>query len=275
MKRTRILGGLPLVVWAALGGLASTAAGARSSDRELAQQLANPLASLVSVPLQYNQDQGVGSHDDRRRTLNLQPVVPLRLGRRWKVISRTVLPLVEQEGAGRDGGALSGLGDVTQSWFFTPAASSPSGWLVGAGPVAQAPSGTEERLTSDRWSVGPTAVAVRQAGHWTYGGLANHLASFAGDERRAPVSSSFVQPFLAYVTATRTTVALNAEGTYDWRRSEWSVPLHLTVSQLLKLGPQPLNVFVAARYWATSPEGGPTGWGLRYGITLLFGRRPS
>jgi len=242
---------------------------------ELAKKLANPLASLVSVPLQYNADSGIGPLEAGREQLNLQPVVPIDLGARWKVISRTVVPLVSQEGAAADGGTLDGLGDVTQSLFFTPRESTAGGWLLGAGPVVQLPTGSDERLSTEKWSAGPTAVAVRQSGPWTYGALANHLWSVAGEAERRSVSSTFVQPFVGFVTRTHTTVALNAEATYDWTRGAWSVPLHLTVSQLLKIGPQPLSVFVAARYWAASPAGGPEGWGFRSGVTLLFRRATS
>lgn len=252
--------------------LAAAPAVAQDERRELAQQLVNPLASLVSVPLQYNEDSGIGLREAERELLNLQPVVPFDLGARWKVISRTVVPFASQERGEPDGGTLRGMGDVTQSLFFTPKEPSAGGWLLGAGPVVQLPTGTDPRLSTERWSAGPTVVAVKQSGSFTYGGLANHLWSLAGDDRRPAVNATFLQPFLGYVTKTHTTIALNVEATYDWTRAEASVPLHLTVSQLLKIGEQPLSLLVAARYWAESPAGGPRGWGLRTGITLLFGR---
>lgn len=137
----------------------------------------------------------------------------------------------------------------------------------------QLPTGTDTRLLTERWSVGPTAVAVKQSGSFTYGGLANHLWSLAGGDLRPVVSATFLQPFLGYVTRVLTTIALNAEATYDWTRGEASIPLHLTVSQLLKIGSQPLSLSVAARYWAESPAGGPRGWGQRTAVTLLLRRR--
>lgn len=267
--------------WRALGLIAALllpglgSARADDAQHELAQKLINPLASLVSVPLQYNVDRGIGHLDAERVQVNLQPVVPIELGERWKVISRTVVPLVSQEGAIADAGRREGMGDVTQSLFFTPKSPVAGGWLIGAGPIVQLPTGTDRRLSTGKWSVGPTAVAVRQSGAWTYGGLANHLWSITGDGARSAVSSSFVQPFVGYLTRTHTTIALNAEATYDWTGAAWSVPFHATVTQLLKLGPRPLSLSVAARYWAESPEGGPSGWGLRFGVTLLFGEGPS
>jgi hypothetical protein len=263
---------IALAVVAAVGILGAGGARAQTEDaqRTLAGKLVNPLASLVSVPFQVNLDRDIGPRAQTREQLNIQPVVPITLGPRWKVISRTVVPLVYLDGGIPDGGSLSGLSDVTQSLFFTPVAPAASGWLLGAGPVAQLPTGTDSRLSTDAWSLGPTAVAVYQAGAWTCGALANHLWPVAGERRREAPDTSLVQPFVGYVTPSRTTVALNAEATYDGTHAQWAVPVHLTVAQLLKLGPQPLSVFVAARYWAASPDGGAKGWGIRYGVTLLF-----
>jgi hypothetical protein len=262
---------------AALLAAGACASPARAADPagELARQVANPLASLVSVPFQLNVDGGLGPLDGERSSLNLQPVVPFTLGgrQRWKLISRTVVPLVSQSGVA-PGADVSGAGDVTQSFFLTPVAPSAGGWLVGAGPVVQLPTGSEPQLSTERWSAGPTAVALRQSGPWTAGVLANHLWSFAGDERRGGVSATFVQPFVNYVTPTRTTFALNTEATYDWRARSWSAPVHVLVNQLLKVGPQPVSVFVGARRWAASPAHGAEGWGARAGATLLFVPQP-
>lgn len=242
-----------------------------ADDRtRLARELANPLATLISVPLQWNHDTGIGPADAERSVLNLQPVVPVPLGERWHLISRTVVPLVDQGAPAPGVAPAHGLGDLTESLFFTPVHPTAGGWRLGAGPIVQLPTGSQERLSTERWSAGPTAIALRQDGPWTYGALTHHLWSIAGRERRAEVSLTYAQPFLSYVTPTHTTVALNAEASYDWSASTASVPLHLTVSQLLKVGRAPVSLFAAARYWAESPDSGPDGWGLRFGVTLLF-----
>ncbi len=69
---------------------------------------------------------------------------------------------------------------------------------------------------------------------------------------------------------THTTIGLNTESTYDWKGNQWQVPLNFQVGQLLKIGPQIMQLAVGARYWAESPDNGPEGWGFRLQLTLLF-----
>ena len=112
-------------------------------------------------------------------------------------------------------------------------------------------------------------VLLKQQSGWTSGLLANHIWSVAGDNDRADVSSTFLQPFVSYTTKTFTTIGLNTESTYDWEDSQWTVPLNLFVSQLLKLGKLPIQFQLGGRYYAEKPDGGPD-WGLRFTVTLLF-----
>ena len=116
----------------------------------------------------------------------------------------------------------------------------------------------------------PTFVALRQDGPWTYGLLTNHIWSVAGDENRSDISSTFLQPFVSYITKTKTTFTLNTESTYDWENNDWTVPLNAQVSQLLKIGPQIIQVGLGVRYWAKSPDNGPEDWGARMVLTFLF-----
>lgn len=168
-----------------------------------------------------------------------------------------------------NGSGESGLGDVVQSLFFSPKAPTSGGIIWGVGPVMLLPTATDDMLGAEKWGIGPTAVALRQTGPWTYGALFNHIQSFAGDGDRADVSATFLEPFLAYNTKTRTTLALSTESTFDWEADQWSVPINLSVKQLMKVGKQPLQIGGGVRYWAESPAGGPEGWGtIRIDLSL-------
>ena len=246
---------------------------AQETDRaaELAKKLANPVASLISVPAQYNYDENFGANDEGSKSvLNVQPVVPFSLGSRWNLITRTIVPLMSAHDV-PPGSSESGLGDITQSFFFSPKEPI-GGWILAAGPVFLYPSASDATLGAEKWGAGPTALALKQQGHWTYGMLVNHIESFAGTSARADLSITYAQPFLAYITKTKTTLGLNAESTYDWNAEQWSVPVNASVSQLLKVRSQILQLQLGVRYWAESPANGPEGLGFRAAIVLLFPR---
>jgi hypothetical protein len=244
-----------------------------NTQEQLAMQLSNPVAALVSVPFQFNFERDIGSAREGSRTLlNVQPVVPFNLNADWNVISRTIVPVVWQDDIFPGAGSQSGLGDIVQSVFFSPKVPTAGGLIWGVGPVFLLPTGSNDLLTTGKWGAGPTGVVIMQRGPWTIGGLANHIRSFAGDSARADVDVTFLQPFVTYTTPTATTFSMNLESTYDWDAGQWTVPINAGVSQVLRLGGQLVQVGAVARYWAHGPERAPHGWGLRLSLTLLFPR---
>jgi hypothetical protein len=155
-----------------------------------------------------------------------------------------------------------------QSLFFSPK-EPVNGWILGAGPVFLIPTATDPSLGSENLGLGPTVVALRQNDGWTYGALANHIWSVYSDDDREEVNSTFIQPFVAYTWPTATTLTVNTEATYDWNSEQWNVPINATLSQVLKVGGQPISLQFGPRYYAESFDGGPE-WGIRFGVTLLF-----
>jgi hypothetical protein len=239
------------------------------SDDELVKELANPISSLISVPFQNNFEFNLGPNNDGfKYTLNFQPVIPLSLTKDWNVIIRTIVPIIDQSGVIAPNTSQGGLSDTTQSFFFSPK-KPVAGMIIGAGPVFLYPSATDDLLGSEKWGAGPTIVLLKQEGPWTVGLLFNHIWSFAGDDHRNYVSSTFLQPFIAYATKTKTTFTLNTESTYDWHNEQWTVPINLLVSQLIKIGKQPVQLGLGAKVYAEGPSGAPE-WGIRFVVTPLF-----
>jgi hypothetical protein len=212
---------------------AQQTAPASDDGLELAKKLSNPVASLISVPFQSNFDFGMGNGSGWRYTMNFQPVVPVALNSEWNIISRTILPVIHQHNVAGIG-TQSGLGDT------------------------------------EKFGVGPTFLALRPEHAWTYGALTNHIWSVAGSDDRASVNSTFIQPFLAYNTRDAWTYTVNAEMSYDWNVNHWSVPVHLTISKLVRFGRHPVSFGGALRCWATSPAGGPENCGFRFIVTRCF-----
>lgn len=238
---------------------------------ELAKKLANPIAHLISVPLQYNYNEGYGPEGDgSQNLLNIQPVIPFGITGDWNLISRMIIPLIDQKDIPVKGQGESGLGDIVASQFFSPKETGPRGWIWGVGPVELFPTASEDPLGGEKWGLGPTFVCLKQDGPWTVGALVNHIWSVAGDDEQADVNSTFLQPFASYITKTKTTIALNTESTYDWEGEAWSVPVNLVVAQMIKVGKLPMQISVGPRYWVESPDNGPDDWGLRVQVTFLF-----
>lgn len=257
--------------------LASAAAGAQTPPapepgaQDLAKQLSNPVADLVSVPFQMNWEEGVGSENGTRFVLNLQPVVPFTLSEEWNLIGRLIVPYVSQPSLAPGGAPASGVSDLVLSAFLSPA--KPKGAIWGVGPVFALPSTAEPTVGSGRWSAGPTFVVLKQVGPWTSGMLANHLWSFAGDDARADVNQTFLQPFLAYATPNGVTYSLNSETTANWEAEsgeEWTVPVNLAVSKLARFGPFPASYLFGVGYFVESPATGGADWKLRLAMTIIL-----
>src|SRR6187431_1810512 len=102
---------------------------------ELAKQLSNPVASLISVPLQYNTDFNLGPEDGTKHLFNVQPVFPTSISEHWNLITRVIAPVVYQDDVMGDSGSQFGLGDVTPTLFFSPKQPTASGWIWAVGPV--------------------------------------------------------------------------------------------------------------------------------------------
>lgn len=284
---------------------------AQDDESELAKKLNNPVASLISVPFQANEDFHMGpTNKGYQFKLNFQPVAPISLGKDWNLIVRTILPVIDQHDvfyqpvprfpglpektlnqippALRDDAenlarklydhevkkhpqnrSQDGLGDTVQSFFLSPKDPGPGGIIWGLGPVFLYPTATQDLLGGGKWGMGPTFVVLKQTGGWTVGMLANQIWSIGGNEDRNNISASFIQPFIVYTTKTHTSFGLNTESTYDWETSQWTVPINLSVTQILKIGKQPMSIQLGGRYYADGPSGAPD-WGVRLAFTLLF-----
>ena len=241
------------------------------SGEELAKEIANPLTSMTLVPFQLSLDSNIGSNDDGdRQTLNIQPLTSFSINDDWNIISRTIVPLIHQDDIFPGAGEQSGLGDVLQSFFISPEQLTESGWTWGVGPALLLPTATDDLLGTDKWGLGPTAVAAKVDGPWTTGVLVNHIESFAGTDSKPDVSATFIQPFFDYTTKNAVTYELTAESTYNWKSKDWSIPVMLTANKFVQVGNQPILIGGGLRYWAASADSDPEGWALNISLYLLF-----
>jgi hypothetical protein len=230
---------------------------------DLAQDLTNPVADLLTIPIQMNYDQNFGPADDGwKLQTNIQPVLPFNLNDDWNLITRTIMPVIWQDEIVPGAGSQFGLGDITVSLFASPKKPT-NGVIWGLGPILYLRTATDELLGAEKWGAGPSAIALTMRGRWTMGALANHVWSFAGNDDRDDLNSTFVQPFLAYTTPTAWTVSFQSETTYNWESRKWSVPVNVAVAKLVMMGKLPVSLQAGVGRWLTSPDSGPDGWRFR------------
>ena len=247
---------------------AAAASAQQAGDRkeDLAQTAANPIANLVSLPLQNNTDFGIGPYDRSVNVLNIQPVVPLAGGR---IITRTIFPFIWLPDVTSESGRLSsGLSDIVFTAFYVPSGGSV---MWGAGPVFEFPTGGSQR-GSGKWSAGVSGVLLAQPGDWTLGLLANNVWSYAGDSDRDDVSRGLIQYFIVRQLGNGWYVNSAPIITVDWKADEgqkWKVPFGGGGGKLLFLGGLPVNLQTQAYYFAVKPDAGPD-WQLRFQVQFLL-----
>ena len=238
-------------------------------DADLAQELTNPLADLVTLPIQMNFDSDIGAADGAKITTNVQPVVPFEVNPDWNLITRTIMPVIWQDDIYPGAGSQFGLGDISLSMFFSPKQPTAGGLIWGAGPILLLPTATDSKLGADKWGAGPAGVLITMRGPWTLGGLANHVWSFAGDDNRQDIDNTFIQPFVAYTWPSAWTVSVQSESSYNWEAEQWSVPINAAVSKLVRVGKLPVSLQAGVGYWAEAPAAGPEGLRFRLQANLV------
>jgi hypothetical protein len=230
---------------------------------DLAQDLTNPVADLLTIPIQMNYDQNFGPADDGwKLQINIQPVLPFNLNDDWNLITRTIMPVIWQDEIVPGAGSQFGLGDITVSLFASPKKPT-NGVIWGLGPILYLRTATDQLLGAEKWGAGPSAIALTMRGRWTLGALANHVWSFAGNDDRDDLNNTFVQPFLAYTTPTAWTYSVQSETTYNWESRKWSVPVNVAIAKLVMMGKLPVSLQAGVGRWLTSPDSGPDGWRFR------------
>jgi len=243
-----------------------------SESAKLALKLTNPVASLISIPIQNWFDFNLGPKKDGfRYTMEAQPVYPMQISKDWNLISRTTVPIVYQQNLyGRT--TQTGLSDTTESLFLSPTHTNHFIW--GTGPIFLLPTATYGALGTRKFGMGPTGVVLLHEGHANFGLLGNHVWSVAGSSNRGYVSQTYAQTFITYTTKKAWTFATTSYDTYDWNVGRWTaIVMPIRVSKLVKFGNQRMSIGAAPRCIATSPQYQPKGCGLEFTVTPLYPAR--
>jgi hypothetical protein len=264
---------------------AQNAAPAADTDA-LAKATQNPVASLISVPFQNNTNFAIGPYNRTQDVLNIQPVIPSKLGPRWMLISRIIQPIVWQPYSTQTTGGEFGFGDMSPTFFLSPA--KPGKLIWGVGPAWVFPTATNQLLGQGKVSIGPSVVALVQPGHWTIGGLVNNVWSFAGSGGRPEVNQMTFQYFVNYNLKKGWFLSSSPILTANWNNKapldaanggdttsggRWTVPVGGGVGRVTRLGFQPVNMALNFYGNVVHPSGASS-WGMRFQIALLYPQKP-
>jgi hypothetical protein len=243
---------------------------AKHNPAELAKKLANPVANLISMPFQNNTDVGIGeNHNGYKNTLNVQPVIPIKLSKKLNLITRYIIPVVSQKNITGESTSQAGLGDLNVSAFFSPAEAK-KGFVWGLGPVFLVPTATDELLGSKKFSIGPSALALLQIHGMTIGALVSQTWSVAGDEDRSDVNLLYVQPFFNFSWKSGAGVGLSAEISQNWESDNTSIFLIPAIQGITRLGKQIIQLQIGPRFQVVSPDKNGAVFGVRAQLSFVF-----
>jgi len=216
-----------------------TAAQSGGGDSDLAKQTQNPVAKLISVPLEFEFVSGMALAGQSRNTFTLKPVLPTVIGRGNMLVWRTLVPFVNAPAA--DSSRDTGVGDITEQVFFTP--EHPGRVVWGFGPLFSFPTASNASARTGDWGMGPAAVVLTSPGHWTIGALLTQTWTVSGDDDGKDINVFTVQPFIHYNLAHGYTISTAPTLKANWQDSDvWTVPLGAGVSKIVALGKQPMSL---------------------------------
>jgi len=242
------------------------------SAQDLAKKAQNPIANMISLPLQNNTNFGIGPYNRSQNVLNIQPVIPTRISDNWLLVNRMIAPVISQPDVSNESGSTFGLGDIVYQGFFTPNTDGNVTW--GVGPVVALPTATDMTLGSGKWSAGPAGIMVASLNKWVLGGVVYNAWSFAGDGDRPSYNQGSLQYFVNYNLPKAYYLTVQPIITVNWNAPDgdkWVVPFGGGAGKVFAIGKQKFN-FNTSAYWnAVKPEtlDGPD-WSVRFLLAFLF-----
>jgi hypothetical protein len=248
-----------------------------SDAKEMAKTAQNPIANMISLPIQNNTNFYYGDYDRAQNVLNIQPVIPIPIKDKVNLINRVIIPLVWQPDFTTASEGTFGLGDINYTVFVSPLIPScPVTW--GVGPVVVFPSATDEVLGQGKWSLGPSAVLLGMPANWVVGVLVNNVWSVGGYSDREDVNQMLLQYFINYNFKYGIYLTTAPIITANWKATEnnqWVVPVGAGIGKVTIVGKLPINVSVQGYYNVVTPDNGPA-WQLRAQLQFLFptGKKP-
>jgi len=257
------------------------AAALEAAQKALIKQSQNPVGNLGVLPIQPIFNYGVGPFQRTQTIINVQPVIPIALSKQWNVISRTIMPIINQPSPVLPSmcnstigcPTLTGVGDIQQQTYFTPAKPATVTW--GAGPLFQFATASPNLgpVGSHQTGAGINAVGLIMPGNFVMGLLVTRMWSIGGSSPTNPaINQFFSQPFINFNFGKGWALSTAPQITANFNNAPgqaWTVPIGLGLTKTFALATTPMQV--GAQYYSNivRPDGAASTQ-LRFTMSFLF-----
>jgi hypothetical protein len=244
----------------------------------LAEATQNPIASLISVPLESNFNFDVGPEGNTQYVMNAKPVIPMSLNKNWNWINRGIQPIIVQDnltdspsGDLETDSSIFGLGDLTYQGFLTPKKTGKIIW--GVGGVLVVPWG-EDGLSSEKWQAGPGFVFLTKIDKFVVGSVFTQQWDFAGKGSAEDVSLGVWQYFVNYNMKDGWFLVSSPTMTANWEADKTgdrlTIPYGGGIGKIFKIKDHPFRWSMQIFNYAATPDEVDTDWTLQAEFRLLF-----
>lgn len=245
---------------------------ADSEEGQVGKKLANPLADLWALnfnsflPAFYDGDINEGDAELGATTV-FQPILPVPLygegEDEFRMIVRPVVPFIWSTPAPEGYDEFddkSGIGDIQLPFVFAVPDSKAGKWILGAGPVFEFPTATDDALGADQYAAGPAIAVGHKGEHLTsvlFFNWFEKIGEDGQDDNTADTSKGTLMYSLQYQLDGGWQIGTNPTISYNSRAdsgNKWTVPIGGFIGKTFKAGKMPVNVKLGVEYSAISPD---------------------
>ena len=249
-----------------VNGQTHTHDGSTHTHQDLAKQSANPIGNLISLPLQFNFNQGLGEFDRSQFVLNIEPVLPIELNSSVTMINRIIIPIINQPDVSSDSGSTFGIGNTNYTAFFTPA--HPGAIIWGLGPTFTIPTISSTDLGGTDFGIGPSLVVLGMPGHFVLGFLVSNTWSYLTSDIDMFMFQYFITLNFKGGWYINTTPVMTANWNAD-EGEQWTIPVGAGGGLVTHIGSQHIKFQLQAYSYVAKPTNGPD-WLMQFTVMLLF-----
>jgi hypothetical protein len=220
------------------------------SFEDIAKKLNNPVASLYSLSFKENMALNSKRSFGSKNTFDILPIIPIRLSSKWNLIVQANIPVISLQLA--ENFVETELSNPVISLLFTTSEPK-NGFVWGIGPILQLPISTSGYpFDTEKWSIGPTAVGLKQINGWTFGVVVSQMWSVAGEVNLPDLNQMSLQPFLSYIWDSGAGLGIKSDITHYWNHNYTDISINPNISGLAKLGNQIVSLMIGPQFQISS-----------------------